>query len=570
MRTAKLLSAFALLCLLAVAPAFGAATITIVNTDGPGEGFNDPGAADPDSTAGGNPGATIGEQRLIAFQYAADVWGAFLESDVEIFIQASFDPLGPPAFPACTTGGVLGAAGTIQIFSDFPGAELANTWYHGALANKLAGGDLSPGPNGTNSDDLVAFFNSDLDNPVCLGSRGWYYGLDTNHGVDINLVSVLLHELGHGLGFANFANEATGTLSSGRGDIFSEYTLDITTGKTWNQMTNAERQASAINARKVVWNGINVTAAIPGELALGTPLVRVNTPAALGKLEVGPALFGPALTSPGVTGALVQALDASTVDGPSTTDGCTPLTNAVAVSGNIALVDRGTCGFTVKVKNAQDAGAIAVVVADNAPGGPPANLGGADPTITIPSGRVTLADGTALKAALPNVNLTLGLDPTVRAGTEPSTGKVHLNAPNPVQPGSSISHWDPIASPNLLMEPSISADLPLELDLTEEEMVDIGWFSDGDGVPDGRDSCIGSNPSATVVIESCSTSAPNVINAAGCKFTDKVEACAARYPRPAQFVACVTVEAARQKQARAFTLRQTAEVVTCAVLSQLH
>ncbi len=267
---------------------------------------------------------------------------------------------------------------------------------------------------------------------------------------------------------------------------------------------------------------------------------------------------------------MVQALDAATVDGPTTFDGCTPFTNAAAVAGNIALVDRGTCGFTVKVKNAQNAGATAVVVADNLPGGPPANLGGADSTVTIPSGRVTLGDGNAIKAALPNVNLTLGLDATVRAGTEPTTGKAHLNAPNPVQSGSSISHFDPIAFPNVLMEPSINADLPLALDLTEDEMVDIGWFSDGDGVADGRDSCIGSNPSATVVIEACSTSAPNVINTAGCKFTDKVEACATRYPRPAQFVACVTVEAARQKAARAFTLRQAAEVVACAIWSVLH
>ena len=52
----------------------------------------------------------------------------------------------------------------------------------------------------------------------------------------------------------------------------------------------------------------------------------------------------------------------------------------------------------MKVKNAQDAGAIGVIVADNVAGSPPAGLGGADPTITIPSVRVTLADGNTLKA----------------------------------------------------------------------------------------------------------------------------------------------------------------------------
>src|ERR1043165_3859597 len=66
------------------------ATITIVNTNAPGVGFNDPPPAAP---VGGNTGTTLGQQRLIAFQYAASVWGSKLKSNVEIKIQASFQPL---------------------------------------------------------------------------------------------------------------------------------------------------------------------------------------------------------------------------------------------------------------------------------------------------------------------------------------------------------------------------------------------------------------------------------------------------------------------------------------------
>src|SRR4029453_18324894 len=69
-----------------------AAKVTIVNNDGPGEGFNDPTPVVP---VGGNPGTTLGQQRLIAFQYAADLWGATLDSNVEIDVRAAFDPLGP-------------------------------------------------------------------------------------------------------------------------------------------------------------------------------------------------------------------------------------------------------------------------------------------------------------------------------------------------------------------------------------------------------------------------------------------------------------------------------------------
>jgi hypothetical protein len=71
-------------------------------------------------------------------------------------------------------------------------------------------------------------------------------------------------------------------------------------------------------------------------------------------------------------------------------------------------------------------------------------------------------------------------------------GNVRLYAPNPVQSGSSIYHYDTVASPNLLMEPFINNDLDDRLDLTDDLMVDIGWVlldSDGDGVPDVADNC---------------------------------------------------------------------------------
>src|SRR5450756_782569 len=67
-----------------------AATITIVNVNAAGVGFNDPTPLPP---VGGNPGTTLGQQRLNAFTFAAGIWGATLDLSVEIFIQASFVPL---------------------------------------------------------------------------------------------------------------------------------------------------------------------------------------------------------------------------------------------------------------------------------------------------------------------------------------------------------------------------------------------------------------------------------------------------------------------------------------------
>jgi hypothetical protein len=163
-------------------PVVHATTITIVNNDGAGEGFNDP---TPVAPVGGNPGTTLGAQRLNAFQRAADIWAGLISSTVTIRVGAQFDPL------ACTaTSAVLGAAGARTVHRDFSGALVASTWYPAALANALRGSDLST------SDDIGATFNSSI-GTTCAFPNVWYYGLDGSPpGSQIDFVSVVVHELG--------------------------------------------------------------------------------------------------------------------------------------------------------------------------------------------------------------------------------------------------------------------------------------------------------------------------------------------------------------------------------------
>ena len=382
----NLLALFTILLIFGISSAaFGAATITIVNNDGAGEGFNDP---TPVAPVGGNPGTTIGQQRLNVFNQAAATWGATLSSNVTIVIRAQFDPL------TCTTNSAtLGSAGTINVFSDFPNAPFALTWYSGALADKISGSDRSAG-----NPDINATFNSNLGQPGCLDGSFFYYGYDGNEGTNTDLYAVLLHEFGHGLGFQTFTSGSTGAIFSGQFSVYDRFLVDDSTGLSWLQMTNAQRAASSIGTNVLAWDGPTVTANVP--TVLGGPVVKVNAPAGIAGNYTGvPAVYGALLTTVGVTGGVVQALDPADGNGALTTDGCSALTNAAAVAGKIAIIDRGTCGFAVKTKNAQDAGAIGVIIANSA-SAPPGSLGGTDPTITIPTELVSQTDGITIKAQL--------------------------------------------------------------------------------------------------------------------------------------------------------------------------
>ena len=136
------------------------------------------------------------------------------------------------------------------------------------------------------------------------------------------------------------------------------------------------------------------------------PVVLINSPSSVAKsCEAGAASFGPQLNGTGVTGDVVIGTDDNAGDG-SATNACTAIT--ADVTGKVALVDRGTCGFAIKVKNAQDAGAKAVLVGDNVEA-TPSGMAGTDPSITIPSVRIRLSDRNIIAGALTSgpVNVTM-------------------------------------------------------------------------------------------------------------------------------------------------------------------
>lgn len=164
-----------------------------------------------------------------AFQFAADTWASRFYSPVRLTIDAEWMDLGP---------GVAGEAATTSFVRDFPHAPRGGTYYPVALASTLAGKDLAPG-----EPDITAEFNSTFD---------WYFGTDgkcPSHKTD--LVSVVLHELGHGLGFTLSAELANGVGAFGTADSPHWFAFDtlIANGSGERLMQAFENPSPALGAQ---------------------------------------------------------------------------------------------------------------------------------------------------------------------------------------------------------------------------------------------------------------------------------------------------------------------------------
>lgn len=232
-------------------PASGAATFVLVAQDGPGEGLNDPTSVTP---VGGNSATTRGVAREQAVRFALSLWTQSLESSVPIRIAVRFDPMG-----GSTSGAVLGIGGAEEVYRDFVGAPQPGTWYPSALADALAGIDLSAGTEV----DITVTFNSDVDGPTVLGSKGFYYGFDHNPPTgDVSFLSTALHEIGHGLGFATFFDGATGAKLFGYDDAFLRHLeRHGATPADFPSMTDEQRRQASSAVGEVLWSGPAATAA---------------------------------------------------------------------------------------------------------------------------------------------------------------------------------------------------------------------------------------------------------------------------------------------------------------------
>ena len=139
-----------------------------------------------------------------------------------------------------------------------------------------------------------------------------------------------------------------------------------------------------------------------------------------------------------------------------------------------------------KAINAQAAGAIAVIVGNNAACGLPP-MGGDDTTVRIPAIGITKSDSESIRAKTAGgVEASFRLDPAARSGSS-AGGFLRLYTPCELEQGSSMFHWDITATPNLLMEPFVNDDLPHTLDVSALQLLDIGWtLAPSNTQPNGR------------------------------------------------------------------------------------
>ena len=245
-----------ILSLLSIFPLIGHSANIVIN---PITGFSD---ATPTAAIGGNPGTTLGAQRLNTFQKAADILETFLDIKVDVKVDAAFSGL------VCSAGsGVLGSAGAVSGHINTANVPLANTIYPIALVNNLANSDINSA-----TAEISATFNSSMDNnDNCLAGVDWYYGYDdpslagAEYVNDTSFLSVVIHELLHGLGVSSWVS-ASGALNSGFMDAYSANLYDQSTNKSWAAMNNSERSASMTNSNNLVWTGTNVNSSTAASL----------------------------------------------------------------------------------------------------------------------------------------------------------------------------------------------------------------------------------------------------------------------------------------------------------------
>jgi len=179
-----------------------------------------------------------------AVQAAVDIWSENFASTVPINVNVKWG--------SSSSYGVLASASAKNNFSNFNGAPDKTLYYASALANALAGRDLDP-----TSPEIEISITS---------NAPWYYGTDGNCPArSFDLVSVILHEMGHGLGFVsgNYYEPFSGFGRVDQPTPFDAY-AQLPDGRRLADMPSPSLEAGKAMTSGLVWSGENAVKANNG------------------------------------------------------------------------------------------------------------------------------------------------------------------------------------------------------------------------------------------------------------------------------------------------------------------
>lgn len=446
----------------------------VLYNDDPGVGFNDNTSVSP---VPGNPATTLGGQRRAVLEDALSIWASRLDSQATIRINAIFDDLG------CGDRTTLGTGGTTWISRD-GGLPLSDTIYPGSMVVALTG----EGFDGVDA-DINNTYNIRIDDGDCANNLdGFWYGLDPVQLPPPGRASFLelaLHEIGHGLGFLNITNDRREFLELGgrrSPDVMSRLILDIPRDRTWDQLSAAERRSSAVSGSGLTFKGerTNLRAA---ERLLPPAQIRVDQPVAnFRQFNAFIQGFPPYLPLEGLSAPLRLPFSPNPGEPIGTWDqnlACTPLENPEFMAGNIALVYRGECTFSEKIRNVVQAGAVGIIIVDNRSAGADGSISGDrsiafDEPPPIPVYVVSRNDGTLMRGGLGGGRIfTLGYTNQSPRGTRNGLVNLYSDSDNA---GSSVSHFSNQMVPQSIMNPSISnVGFGGDVDFVPDFFHDLGW-----------------------------------------------------------------------------------------------
>lgn len=288
-----------------------------------------------------------------------------------------------------------------------PGHEYTTTRGNNVLANEDHGGYNIPGELADGGEEMLFDFAFDLPRDP----------MDFTDAAITNLfyMNNIMHDVFYKYGF----DEASGNFQQnnyGKGGSENDYVIaDAQDGYGMNNANfGTPPDGQKPRMQMFLWTA-------PGEV-IGSFLTVNNGPLAGSYNTIG-AEFGPSVPTSGITKDLVLIKNDNSGTSEDPSDGCGEIINAAEINGKIAVVRRGQCDFVAKVEKAQDAGAVAVIVVNNAAGDPIA-MGGTNANITIPAIMIYQTDGENLIDLLEDgqtVNATLkddgsGNDPFRRDG----------------------------------------------------------------------------------------------------------------------------------------------------------